>query len=70
MWIIIIDEEHDNSYISDQTPRYNAIEIANKISDLSWCKLLLASWTPSVNSMYKAINWDCKLLNLFEKFKK
>ena len=70
LWIIIIDEEHDNSYISDQTPRYNAIEIANKISDLSWCKLLLASWTPSVNSMYKAINWDYKLLNLFEKFKK
>ena len=70
LWIIILDEEHDNSYISDQTPRYNAIEIANKISDLSWCKLLLASWTPSVNSMYKAINWDYKLLNLFEKFKK
>ncbi|RKW24068.1 DEAD/DEAH box helicase [Candidatus Gracilibacteria bacterium] len=68
--IIIIDEEHDNSYISDQTPRYNAIEIANKISDLNGCKLLLASGTPSVNSMYKAINGDYKLLNLFEKFKK
>ncbi len=69
LWLIIIDEEHDNSYISDQTPRYNSIEIANKITDLVWNKLLLASWTPSINSMYKAISWNYKLLNLLEKFK-
>jgi len=69
LWLIIIDEEHDNSYISDQTPRYNSIEIANKITDLVWNKLLLASGTPSINSMYKAISWNYKLLNLLEKFK-
>ena len=69
LWLIIIDEEHDNSYISDQTPRYNSIEIANKITDLVWNKLLLASGTPSINSMYKAICKDYKLLNLLEKFK-
>lgn len=67
--LIIIDEEHDNSYISDQSPRYNTLEIANKITELNWNKLLLASWTPSINSMYKAINWEYKLLNLLEKFK-
>lgn len=69
LWIIIIDEEHDNSYISDQNPRYNSIEIANKISDLNGNKLLLASWTPSVNSMFRAIKWKYKLLNLLEKFR-
>lgn len=68
LWLIIVDEEHDNSYISDQSPRYNAIEIANKITDLNWNKLLLASWTPSINSMYKALKWDYKLLSLLEKY--
>lgn len=70
LWLIIIDEEHDNSYISDQTPRYNSIEIANKITDLVWNKLLLASWTPSINSMYKGIKGEYKLLSLLEKFRK
>ncbi len=68
LWLIIIDEEHDNSYISDQTPRYNSIEIANKITDLNWNKLLLASWTPSIKSMYQAIKGKYKLLKLLKKF--
>jgi primosomal protein N' (replication factor Y) len=68
LWLIIIDVEHDNSYQSDQAPRYNSIEIANKITDLYWNKLLLASWTPSINSMYKAVKWKYKLLKLLEKY--
>jgi len=70
LWLIIIDEEHDNSYVSDQSPRYNAIEIANKITDINNNKLLLASGTPSINSMYKAINKEYELLNLLDKYKK
>lgn len=69
LWLIIIDEEHDNSYVSDQSPRYNAVEVANKISDISKVKLLLASWTPSINSMYKWIKKEYNLLNLLEKYK-
>lgn len=68
LWLIIIDEEHDNSYISDQNPRYNAIEVANKITDLNWNKLLLASGTPSINSMFKGIKGEYKLFSLLEKF--
>jgi primosomal protein N' len=30
-----MDEEHDNSYISDVTPRYSSLDIVNKISDLT-----------------------------------
>jgi len=70
LWLIIIDEEHDNSYISDQAPRYNSIEVANKITDLNWNKLLLASWTPSIKSMYDAVKGKYKLLKLLEKFDK
>ena len=70
LWLIIIDEEHDNSYISEQAPRYNSIEVANKITDLYWNKLLLASWTPSIKTMYEAVKGKYKLLKLLEKFDK
>lgn len=68
LWLIIIDEEHDSSYISEQNPRYNTIEIAEKITELKNTKLLLASWTPSIKSMYKSLKWKYKLVNLLEKF--
>jgi len=70
LWLIIIDEEHDNSYISDQSPRYNAVEVANKITELNWNKLILASWTPSVSSMYKWLKGKYDVVNLLEKYKK
>ena len=70
LWLIIVDEEHDNSYQSDQAPRYNSIEIANKITDLNWNKLLLASWTPSIKSMYRWIKGEYQVLKLLEKFDK
>lgn len=69
LWLIIIDEEHDNSYKSDQAPRYNSIEIAEKITELNKNKLVLASWTPSIKSMYRALKWDFEVLYLLEKFK-
>jgi primosomal protein N' (replication factor Y) len=69
LWLIIIDEEHDNSYISDSAPRYNAIEVAEKISELNWNKLVIASGTPSIKSMYKAIKWDYEIVNLLKKYK-
>jgi len=53
LWLIIIDEEHDKSYLSDSAPRYNTIEVAEKITEINWNKLILWSWTPSVVSMYK-----------------
>ncbi len=70
LWVIIIDEEHDNSYKSDSAPRYDTIEIAEKITELNGNKLVLASWTPSINSMYKWLKWEYKVLNLLEKYKK
>lgn len=70
LWLIIIDEEHDNSYISDSSPRYNTIEVAEKITELNWNKLILASWTPSVKSMYKWIKNEYEIVNLFNVYKK
>lgn len=70
LWLIIIDEEHDNSYISDSSPRYNSIEVAEKITELNWNKLILWSWTPSIKSMYKAIKKDYELVNLLTVYNK
>jgi len=69
LWLIIIDEEHDNSYISDKTPRYHTEEIAEQISDNLNIKLILASGTPSIKNMYKSIKGKYKLVTLLEKYK-
>ncbi|WP_066346714.1 primosomal protein N' [Aliarcobacter cryaerophilus] len=51
--LIIVDEEHDNSYKSDTTPRYNAKDLAIFISKKFDLRLILGSATPSLNSFYK-----------------
>jgi len=51
---IIIDEEQDQSYKQEQTPRYNAKAIAFKRALLHKAKLILGSATPSVNTMFQA----------------
>ncbi len=53
--IIIIDEEHETTYKSDQlSPKYDAREVAKKLSELYKCTVVLGSATPSVTSYYKA----------------
>ena len=51
--LIIVDEEHDNSYKSDTTPRYNAKDLAIFIAKKFDLRLILGSATPSLNSFYK-----------------
>ena len=51
--IIIIDEEHDTSYKSESTPRYNAKELAEKICESKNIPLILGSATPDINTFYR-----------------
>jgi primosomal protein N' (replication factor Y) len=67
---IIVDEEHDNSYVSDQSPRFHSLDLVNKISDYLDIPLLLASGTPSITSMYKSVKWEYKQITLLEKYKR
>jgi primosomal protein N' (replication factor Y) len=48
--LVIIDEEHDGSYKSGNTPRYHARQIAMRRCSLSGARLLMGSATPSVEA--------------------
>lgn len=45
--LIILDEEHENSYKSGSTPRYHARQVAQMRSRISSCPLIMGSATPS-----------------------
>ncbi len=51
--IIIIDEEHDTSYKSDMTPKYNAKEIALYLAKQKNIPLVLGSATPDIGTYFK-----------------
>lgn len=65
--VIIVDEEHETSYISENNPRYNAFDIAKFRKDYNNCPLVLASATPSINSFNSALNGEYKLIELPER---
>ena len=54
--IIIIDEEHDSSYKSDMSPKYNAKEIAKYIAKKNDIPLVLGSATPEITTYSKSKN--------------
>ena len=62
--LIIIDEEHDSSYQSEMTPKYNAKEIARILAKQNSCPLVLGSATPDIGTFYKVQNKDLELLEL------
>lgn len=66
--IIIVDEEHENTYKSEQTPKYDAIEVAKKRCEQNGAMLLLASATPSVTDYYKAQMGEYRLITLKKRY--
>ncbi len=67
---IIIDEEHDGSYVSDFNPRYDTIAVAKKRADLNSALLVLGSATPSLASFYEATQGELKLISMPERINK
>lgn len=62
--IIIIDEEHDSSYISEGNPRYDTIEVAEFRAKYNHSPLVLGSATPSVETYYKTETGEYNLIEL------
>ena len=62
--IIVIDEEHETTYKSENMPRYHAREIAIKLASMHNASVVLGSATPSIDSYYHAMRGDYKLYKL------
>ena len=62
--LIIIDEEHDSSYKSEMTPKYDAKEVARFMCKEANVPLLLGSATPDIDTFYRAKNEEIMLLEL------
>lgn len=68
--LIIIDEEHEASYQSEITPKYNVYEVAKKICDLNKANLILGSATPSIKTYYFAQEKKIYLLEMKNRVNK
>ena len=65
--LVIVDEEHEQSYIADNTPRYDARELARWRCEREGGVLLLASATPSMRSFAMAGRGDLTLLEMLRR---
>ena len=66
--LIILDEEQEHSYKSENTPRYSAKEVAIWRGAREKALVLLGSATPSVESMYRAKTGAYSLYTMTERF--
>lgn len=65
--LIIIDEEHDQSYKSETTPKYHTKEIARYLAKQNNICLVLGSATPDLETFHKAQNGEIELLQLTQR---
>ena len=65
--IIIIDEEHDNSYKSEMTPRYNVKDLARYLGKKYDVPIVYGSATPDMTTYYRALNGEIELLELTKR---
>ena len=68
--IIVMDEEHEASYKSDMTPKYDTVEVAAKRLQVSNGVLLMGSATPSVTSYERCREGIYTLIILKERYNK
>lgn len=62
--LIVIDEEHEPTYKSEQVPRYHARETAVKRAQMEGAGVVLGSATPSLEAMYRAKHGEYVLLEM------
>jgi primosomal protein N' (replication factor Y) (superfamily II helicase) len=65
--LIVVDEEHENSYKQDEVPKYNARDLAVLRGTMEPCAVLLGSATPSLESYHNATTGKYELVDLRER---
>ena len=65
--LIIMDEEHETSYKSENSPKYHARETAEEIARMHGASVVLGSATPSMEAYYRAKKGDYTLFTLKER---
>lgn len=65
--LIVIDEEHEQTYLSDKHPRYDARQIAKSRTEREGGTLVLSSATPSILSFAMARRGDYTLIEMPER---
>ena len=68
--LIVIDEEHEPTYKSEQIPRYHARETAIARAKLEGASVVLGSATPSLEAFYRAEQGEYEMLTLRERSQK
>lgn len=68
LWMVIIDEEHDESYISENSPKYDGIEVAEFLFRIYGSRLVLASGTPKVAHFYDALQKKYEIHYLLQTY--
>jgi primosomal protein N' (replication factor Y) len=66
--LLIIDEEQEHTYKSENSPRYHARDVAKHRCVSAGALLLMGSATPSLESMYRACEGKYKLFRLENRY--
>ncbi len=65
--LIVVDEEHENTYKQEETPRYHGRDIAVLRARMEGCAIVLGSATPSLESFHNAQSGKYELLRLTQR---
>lgn len=65
--LIVIDEEHEGTYKSDNMPKFHARETAIELARMNNASVILGSATPSIDSYYKCETGEYKLFTLTKR---
>ncbi len=68
--LVVVDEEHDQSYKQEETPRYHGRDVAIVRAQRAGATVLLGSATPGLESRYNAARGKYTLLELRERIEK